>query len=197
MSKNVGLRIGELAAATDVGVETIRYYERRGLLASPPRDPSGYRRYPSSALERVRFIRRAKELGFSLREIVELLELSTRESDQCADVRRQIDAKVADLDQRIADLKRVASALRLLRDECDAEDPAGECPMLDALARGDIICWCFRITGDHVRRDAERCISFVTAKVRHGECNCARLNPKGRCCLPDMRSVLRDSGALR
>jgi DNA-binding transcriptional MerR regulator len=111
------LQIGELAAAAEVGIETIRYYERRGLLPEPPRSASGYRRYPSSAIERVRFIRRAKELGFSLRETAELLALRTNERGQCADARRQIDGKLTDLEGRIADLRRVESALRLLRDE--------------------------------------------------------------------------------
>lgn len=187
-----GLRISQLAAATGIGVETIRYYERRGLLPEPPRGPSGYRRYPPIAVERVRFIRRAKELGFSLREIAELLELRTHERDQCAEVRTQIDGKLEDLDGRIADLRRVASALRLLRDECDREDPTGECPMLDALERGDMLCWCFRITGERLRRDGKKSIAFVTAKIHEGECDCERLNPSGHCCLGDLKAFLRE-----
>jgi Hg(II)-responsive transcriptional regulator len=188
------MRVGELADAADVGVQTVRYYERRGLLPPPPRTPAGYRRYPPAAVDRVRFIRRAKELGFSLREIGELLELRTRERDQCADVRQQIDDKLADLEHRIEDLSRVTSALRLLREECNREDPAGDCPMLEALERDDLVCWCFRITGDRLRRDGETCIAFVAEKIRQGECDCATLNPSGRCCLGAMRAFVRDVG---
>lgn len=187
------LRIGELAAAAEVGVETIRYYERRGLLAAPPRSAAGYRRYPPAAVERVRFIRRAKEFGFSLQEIAELLQLRTRDRDPCGDVRGQIDAKLAGLEKRIADMRRVSAALRLLREECDRDNPAGECPMLEALERDDLVCWCFRITGDRLRRDGDACIAFVTERVRVGECDCAELNPTGRCCLGDMRAYLRDA----
>lgn len=193
MTATSGLRIGELAAAADVGVQTIRYYERRGLLPPPPRSAAGYRRYPPAAVERVRFIRRTKGLGFSLCEIAELLELRTRERGQCADVRQQIDGKLADLESRIADLRRVVSALQLLREECDREDPAGECPMLDALERDELVCWCFRITGDRLRRDGEACIAFVTEKVRQQECDCATLNPSGRCCLGELRSLVGDA----
>ena len=81
------LKIGELARAADVGVETIRYYERRGLLTRPPRRASGYRQYPPQAVNRVRFIRRAQALGFTLREIEELLALRVDDERSCADVR--------------------------------------------------------------------------------------------------------------
>ena len=91
------LTIGQLARQAAVGVETIRFYEREGLLAEPERRPSGYRQYPAEVVRRVRFIRHAKELGFTLKEIQELLELRVDPVSSCADVRRHARAKIADI----------------------------------------------------------------------------------------------------
>lgn len=104
--------IGELADAAGVGVETLRFYEREGLLPTPPRKRSGYRQYPPDALARVLFIRRAKELGFTLKEIAELLELRVDPDKSCRDVRALARAKILDVEKRMADLARIKGARR-------------------------------------------------------------------------------------
>lgn len=131
MSMN-GWTIGELAQRAETSVETIRYYERRGLIAEPPRRSSGYRQYPPEAKRRLRFIRRAKELGFSLREISELLSLRTS-SRPCGEIREQIAVKVSDLGQRIRDLGRMRRALEELSRLCEDSSPTDDCPFLDLL----------------------------------------------------------------
>lgn len=126
------LTIGQLAARAGVGVETVRFYERRGLLAAPPRRPSGYRMYGDEVVRRLRFIRRAQELGFSLAEIEELLALRGDSPDACQAARERAAAKLADLDERMADLERMREALAALAHSCDAHVGAG-CPILEAL----------------------------------------------------------------
>ena len=129
-----GLSIGQLAEEAEVAIETIRFYERRGLIADPPRRPSsGYREYPQETVRRLRFIRRAKELGFSLREIEELLALRAGTAEQCGRVREQIVGKLGDIEQRTRDLERMARALKELYVLCESTDPQGECPILDLL----------------------------------------------------------------
>ncbi|HHQ47612.1 MAG TPA: MerR family transcriptional regulator [Acidobacteria bacterium] len=130
------MTIGRLARAAGVGVETIRYYERKGLIPEPPRTYSGYRKYPEEAVTRLRFIRRAKDLGFTLREIGELLELRADESTTCDVVRARAAAKVADIEERIRSLEAMKTALERLAAECPASGPAKECPILDALGGG-------------------------------------------------------------
>ena len=127
------LTIGKLARAAGVGVETVRFYEREGLLAQPPRRRSGYRQYPPDTVRRVRFIRRAKDLGFTLREVGELLSLRVESSTTCAAVRGIANAKVADIEAKIAELTRMKAALERLARACRGKGPTGECPILDAL----------------------------------------------------------------
>jgi MerR family mercuric resistance operon transcriptional regulator len=127
------LTIGKVAKAADVGVETIRFYEREGLIAAPPRRRSGYREYPEDTVRRVRFIRHAKELGFTLREIAELLSMRVDERTSCAEVRALARTKIADVDERIAALQRMRDALDRLARRCRGVGPATECPILDAL----------------------------------------------------------------
>jgi len=127
------LTIGQVARRVGIGVETVRYYEREGLLAEPARRPSGYREYPAEAVDRLRFIRRAKELGFTLREIKDLLELAADPDTTRAEVRGRAEAKVADVEARIADLTRVRDALRALAAACDGHGPLDGCPILHAL----------------------------------------------------------------
>ncbi len=114
-------------------VGTVRFYERRGLIAAPPRRASGYRAYPAETVRRLRFIRRAKELGFSLREIQELLTLRTEPTTACEEVREQVADKLRDLRERIHDLRRMAGALEELHALCESADPIGDCPLLDLL----------------------------------------------------------------
>ena len=94
------MKIGEVARRTGTGVETIRYYEREGLLLAPARRPSGYRQYDESTLERLEYIRRAKELGFTLAEIRELLELSFVSKTCCEHIRQRAEGKISDIEQR-------------------------------------------------------------------------------------------------
>ena len=130
-----GLTIGKLAEEAGVAVQTVRFYERRGLIADPPRRPSGYREYPVATIRRLSFIRRAKELGFSLREIEELLALRMEPTASCGEVRKEIRDKLDDVRERIRDLKRMESALDELYAQCESTDPLGDCPMLDLLEK--------------------------------------------------------------
>ncbi len=129
------LTIGRLASRAGVGVETIRYYERKGLLEPPPRTSSGYRQYPEEAVQRLLFIRRAKELGFTLKEIGELLALCGNPRATCADVRQRAEQKRADIDRRIQGLKKMRLALDTLLASCTGNAPFNECPILRAIAR--------------------------------------------------------------
>src|SRR3954451_20796962 len=110
------LTIGTVARRAGVGVETVRFYEREGLLDEPARRASGYRQYAEEAIDRLRFIRRAKQLGFTLREIKGLLALRLDAGAERADVRRHAEAKIADIDAKIADLARMREALVRLTD---------------------------------------------------------------------------------
>jgi len=127
------LTIGEVAKAAEVGVETIRFYEREGLIAEPPRRPSGYRQYPTDTVRRLRFIRRAKELGFTLKEIGELLDLRVDPQRNCGDVRMLAKAKMADIEAKMLDLARTQAALTELVRTCRGKGPTSACPILDAL----------------------------------------------------------------
>ena len=123
------MTIGQLARAAGVGVETLRFYERKGVLDEPPRLASGYRQYPPAALERLRFIHRAPALGFKLEEIAELVGLSSDDVGSCDNVRARARARLADVEQRIADLQEMRSRLDQLVDTCDAQDD-DSCPFL-------------------------------------------------------------------
>ena len=128
-----GLTIGGVAKRAGVGVETIRFYERKGLVEEPPRRESGYRQYPAEAVARIRFIRRAKDLGFSLREVHELLSLRVDRRTSSSEVRRRAEAKIADIERRLADLERMKLALVELTARCSGRDSETECPILEAL----------------------------------------------------------------
>jgi len=127
------LTIGEVARAAQVGVETIRFYEREGLIAEPPRRESGYRQYPPDAIRRVRFIRRAKELGFTLKEIGELLSLRVDPGRTCADVRAVARAKIRGIQEKISELSRIKDVLGRLERTCRGKGPTSACPILDML----------------------------------------------------------------
>jgi MerR family mercuric resistance operon transcriptional regulator len=127
------LTIGQLAQRAEVGVETIRFYEREGLIPEPPRRPSGYRDYPLDTVARIVFIRRAKDLGFTLKEVNELLELRVRPRRNCAHVKRSADSKIADIDDKIASLRRMRRALKNLTKACEERTPTTECPILTSL----------------------------------------------------------------
>ncbi|MEE8585470.1 MAG: MerR family DNA-binding protein [Acidobacteriota bacterium] len=105
----------------------------QGLIPDPPRSDSGYRNYPSSAVSRLRFIKLAKELGFSLKEISELLSLRVEPTTTCADVKTRAEAKAADIGRKILELQRMERALGKLTAACSGEGPTSECPILEAL----------------------------------------------------------------
>ena len=117
----------------------MRFYERRGLLDEPPRKESGYRQFSEDVVDRLRFIRRAKELGFSLKEIVELIALRLDPTKNCGDVRRRAKAKLADIETKIRDLERMKEALLTLSTACKGRGPLSQCSILAALIedRGD------------------------------------------------------------
>ena len=127
------LTIGKVAHHAGVGVETVRFYEREGLIEKPPRRVSGYRQYPEEAIFRIRFIKRAKELGFSLKEINGLLSLRAKPRGRCADVKIKAEDKIKDIDQKIRSLEAMREALNKLIAECSGKGPTSACPILDAL----------------------------------------------------------------
>lgn len=135
MNKMGALTIGRLAREAGVNLETVRYYERRGLLPTPPRSISGYRLFPKDAARRLRFIRRAQELGFSLREIRELLSLRVANRSGSAVIRRKAEAKVADIESKIKSLESMRATLRKLTKACAGCGPISECPILESLDR--------------------------------------------------------------
>ena len=129
------LTIGQVAKGAGVGIETVRFYERQGLLAEPTRRSSGYRQYTDDVVRRLRFIRRAKELGFSLREIGELLALRDAPDATAGDVKARAEAKVAEIEERIRDLQRMRKALKALADYCPGHGTLDACPIIEALDR--------------------------------------------------------------
>jgi|SRR5215831_8166385 len=127
------LTTSQLASRGGVNLETIRYYERRGLLPKPPRSASGYRAFSSDAVRRVRFIKQAQALGFSLREIQELFALRIAPDTTRADVRERAMAKIADIDEKIKKLRTMKKALSPLTAACCGQGSASECPILESL----------------------------------------------------------------
>lgn len=126
------LSIGRLAARAGVNVETVRYYQRRGLLAEPGKPSRGHRRYPAELVNRLRFIKRAQMLGFTLEEITGLLRLD--EAHACAETRDLAARKLELIEAKLADLGSMREALVGLVRQCDALDRAGACPIIRALA---------------------------------------------------------------
>jgi len=128
------LTIGRLARAAGVNVETVRYYQRVGLIEEPPKPDTGYRHYPPETVDRIRFIRRAQELGFRLREIRELLELG---EGHCADIRERARARRERVARQIADLQALQATLDNLIRSCERENQPGRCPIVESLLGKD------------------------------------------------------------
>ncbi|MGQ0504432.1 MAG: MerR family DNA-binding protein [Myxococcaceae bacterium] len=129
-----GLRIGEVAGQAGVNVQTLRFYERRGLLKEPTRLASGYREYGRDAVGLVRFIKRSQELGFSLKEIDELLALRDGKETGCAEAKRAAETKISDIDRKLASLAAMRSALAALVRSCGSGDRR-HCPLIEAINR--------------------------------------------------------------
>jgi Hg(II)-responsive transcriptional regulator len=128
------LTTGALAKAAGLGIETVRYYERRGLLPAPARKPSGYRSYPEAAVRRLRFIKRSQELGFTLSEVKELLALWENPETDRAKVRVKALTKVSDIESRINDLTKMRAQLLELSANCKGKGTTKECPIMLALS---------------------------------------------------------------
>ena len=127
------LTIGGLAQRASVGVPALRFYERAGLLPKPARSAANYRLYSEEAVARIQFVCRAKELGFTLKEIKDLLELRMNRRTSCAEVRPRAEAKIANIEARIRSLRQMSRALARLAEECDVQRTGVECPLLEFL----------------------------------------------------------------
>ena len=130
------MRIGDVAARAGVNKQTLRYYERRGILVEPKRSRSGYREYPDDTVRLIRFIKRAQELGFTLAEIEELVMLRRTNRKQRSKVRELAAAKMRDIDQKLERLQAMRSALGVLVEDCTCGAETLTCPILEALDDG-------------------------------------------------------------
>ena len=131
------MTIGQAARTAGVGVETVRFYERRNLIVRPSKPPDGgFRRYPPETIARVRFIRQAQGLGFSLREIEELLSLRADPATDCAQVRERAVVKLEDVERKIGELERLRRALEELIAACPGRGALRACSIMEALAEG-------------------------------------------------------------
>ncbi len=133
------LTIGKVAKSAGLGIETVRFYEREGLIQPLTRSESNYRLYGNDGIVRLRFIKRAKALGFTLREIKELLFLRADPDATKGDVKQQIEEKIDDIKSRIKDLKKIQRTLETLDACCDGHGSADDCPILAALEEPDIV----------------------------------------------------------
>lgn len=125
------LTIGRLAEASGVGVETVRFYERKGLIQQPKKQGS-FRYYPEEYSARIRFIKRAQELGFTLKEVAELLELKIKSQTKCSAVLDKAQGKINEINEKISDLERMKKSLLKLADCCeDTSLPLSDCPILE------------------------------------------------------------------
>jgi MerR family copper efflux transcriptional regulator len=133
--EHVTLTTGQLAKQAQVNIETVRYYERRGLIPEPPRRESGYRKYPQNTVIRIQFIKRAQELGFSLKEIHELLSLRLDPDTPAIVIRNKAEAKVKDIEEKITSLESMKHALVHLIGQCDGHGTVDDCPIIEALEK--------------------------------------------------------------
>ena len=129
--RSEGMTIGQLAKCAGVGVETVRYYQKRGLINEPPKPLYGFRYYPVETAKRIRFIRRAKHLGFTLKEITELLQIS---DGHCRDVQQLATEKCQRMRAQIAGLTDMLEALNQLIVDCARPHPRESCPLVDAIS---------------------------------------------------------------
>jgi len=127
------LTTGALAKQANVNIETIRYYERRGLIPEPARSESGYRKYPLETVQRIVFIKHAKELGFTLNEIDELLSIQIKDIKKCDKVKREVQAKIKEVQEKIINLSKIKSVLEKLIEICDSGSITKDCPIIECL----------------------------------------------------------------
>jgi Cu(I)-responsive transcriptional regulator len=127
--------IGQVAKQSGVSVETVRYYEKEGLLEVPERKESGYRQFKGDTIARLSFIQQAKKLGFSLKEIGELLSITSDANTVCNDVKQLSQDKLVDIENKIKMLQQMRKSLKKLIDVCPGQAPINDCPILDALQK--------------------------------------------------------------
>ena len=132
------LSIGKVAKKAGVNIDTVRYYERRRLLEEPTRSPSGYRQYLPDTVKRIKFIKRAQELGFSLDEIDELLRLRVDDETACDEVKIRVETKYSEIQAKIETLQNIQAVLTELIKNCDLRQPTESCAILSALDRDDL-----------------------------------------------------------
>ena len=135
----MALKIGQVAERGGVNLQTIRYYEREGLLPEPPRLQSGYRMFPADAVRRVRFIKRAQDLGFALSEIKDLLALRIDRGRSSVEVREMAQAKISNIEQKIRTLKKMKQVLGELTERCSGCGPSSECPILESIDSDEVL----------------------------------------------------------
>ena len=138
MNGDQSLTIGRVAAQAGVNLETLRYYERRGLLPKPARGRSGYRLFRPDDVRRVKFIKHAQMLGFSLNEIAELLSLRVDRGTTCADIKQRAEKKILAINEKIQGLKHMKKALSAMSASCRGRGPTSKCPILEALDRDSV-----------------------------------------------------------
>ena len=149
------MTIGRVAKRAGVGVETIRFYERKGLIVQPPRRNSGFRYYSNTDVVRVRFIQKGKELGFSLKEIADLLSLEGNPQATCGDVKQRAEEKVRTIEERVRDLQKMKRSLVRLTAACSRGGSIEDCPILD--------CFEARMNNTRPTKRRSRSDSVVTA----------------------------------
>ncbi len=128
------MKIGEVARAAGIGIDAIRFYEREGLIEKPARMPSGYRAYRPDVVPNLRFIKRAKELGFALKEISELLSLDADPRATAGDVKALAETKLGDIEEKVRALQRMRRALRQVAEGCPGSGPTSGCSILQSLS---------------------------------------------------------------
>jgi len=131
------LTTGQLAREAGVKIDTVRYYEKRGLIQKPPRKDSGYRMFSEDAVKRIVFIKHAQEIGFSLQEIEELLLLRVSSKATCSEVKKRTEAKIVEVEGKILNLQRIKKALEKMAEICRGNKQIGDCPVLDLLDTED------------------------------------------------------------
>lgn len=127
------ITIGRLAKLARVNIETIRYYERKGLIPTPPRRESGYRQFSEDTVTRIRFIKHAQTVGFTLKEISELLSLRVNPDTTCGAIKRRTEMKIIEVENKLKALKTMKKALIKLKGACKGRGPSSQCPILEAL----------------------------------------------------------------
>ena len=127
------LNIGQVAERTGLTVETVRFYEKKALIDEPQRSHAGYRQYPPETVKRVQFIQNAKDVGFTLKDIEELLALTRNPGTSCRDIKQRAMQKIEEVDHKIRELQRIHDALERMITKCDGRSGLSECPILEEL----------------------------------------------------------------